>query len=61
MSQVLIDDMSAGGKLDFGTINRELAKVEKLISENEEKWETCALELEELKEENDRINNEVGR
>ena len=59
--QMLIDDMSAGGKLDFGTINRELSKVEKLISENEEKWEICALELEELKEENDRINSEVGR
>ena len=59
--QSLIDDMSSGGKLDFGTINRELSKVEKQISSSEEQWENYAIELEELQQENDRINNEVGR
>ena len=59
--KVLIAKMSSGMKVDFGSLNKELAQVEKSISEHEEEWENCAIELEALKMENDRINSEVGR
>ena len=59
--KVLIAKMSSGMKVDFEALNKELAQVDKKIAELEEKWENCAVELEALKIENDRINSEVGR
>ncbi|MBO5899196.1 MAG: ABC-F family ATP-binding cassette domain-containing protein [Lentisphaeria bacterium] len=59
--KVLLAKMSSGMKVDFEALNKELAVVEKNISEAETSWEECAVELEALKIENDRINSEVGR
>ena len=59
--KVLIAKMSSGMKVDFSALNKELAEVEKKIASSEEAWENCAVELEALKIENDRINSEVGR
>ena len=59
--KVLLAKMSSGMKVDFSALNRELAGVEKEIASREEQWENCAVELEALKIENDRINSEVGR
>ena len=59
--KVLLAKMSSGMKVDFGALNKELAEVEKKISANEEAWENCALDLEALRLENDRITSEVGR
>ena len=58
--KVLIAKMSSGMKVDFETLNRELAAIEIKITEKEQAWENCAVELEALKMENDRINSEVG-
>ncbi len=53
---VLVAKLSSGEKVDFAKLNTELAALDKEISETESRWEECAMELEALRQENDRIN-----
>jgi septal ring factor EnvC (AmiA/AmiB activator) len=45
--------------VDFAKLNTELAALDKDIAATEEKWELRAMELEALRQENDRINSET--
>lgn len=53
---ILVAKLSSGEKVDFAKLNSELAALDKEIAETEEKWEVRAMELEALRQENDRIN-----
>jgi uncharacterized tellurite resistance protein B-like protein len=53
---VLVAKLSSGEKVDFAKLNTELAALDKEISETESRWEERAMELEALRQENDRIN-----
>lgn len=57
--RVLIGKLSSGMKLDFATLRRELAAVEKRIGEIETEWESAAAESEALRQENERIHQEL--
>lgn len=54
---ILVAKLSSGEKVDFAKLNTELAALEKEISETEARWEERAMELEALRQENDRINS----
>ena len=54
---VLLAKLSSGMKLDFASINRELASLEKHIAEAESAWEKAMTELEALRLENERIHS----
>ena len=56
--QVVIAKLSSGMKLDFGALKKELAALEKAMADTEAAWETRALELEALRQENNRINSQ---
>ena len=53
---VLVAKLASGEKVDFAKLNTELAKLDKEIAETEACWEERAMELEALRQENDRIN-----
>ncbi len=53
---VIVAKLSSGEKVDFAKLNTELAALDKEIAETEAKWENRAMELEALRQENDRIN-----
>ena len=53
---VLVAKLSSGEKVDFARLKTELAALEKEIAATEEAWESRAMELEALRQENDRIN-----
>ena len=53
---VIVAKLSSGEKVDFAKLNTELATLDKEIAETETKWEIRAMELEALRQENDRIN-----
>ena len=55
---VLVAKLSSGEKVDFARLNTELAQLDKEIAETETRWEERAMELEALRQENDRINRE---
>ena len=52
----LVAKLSGGGKLNFAKLKTELAELDRAIADTEAAWETRALELEALRQENDRIN-----
>lgn len=54
---VLVAKLASGEKVDFAKLNTELAALEKEIADTEEKWESRAMELEALRQENERINS----
>jgi ATP-binding cassette subfamily F protein 3 len=56
---VLVAKLSSGEKVDFAKLNTELAQLDKEITETETRWEERAMELEALRQENDRINKET--
>ena len=56
---VLVAKLASGEKVDFAKLNTELAALEKSIAATETAWETRALELEALRQENNRINHET--
>ncbi|MBE6357045.1 MAG: ABC-F family ATP-binding cassette domain-containing protein [Lentisphaerae bacterium] len=53
---VLVAKLSSGEKVDFAKLNTELAQLDKEIADTEARWEERAMELEALRQENDRIN-----
>ena len=53
---VLVAKLSSGEKVDFAKLNTELAALDKEIADTESRWEERAMELEALRQENDRIN-----
>ena len=53
---VLVAKLASGEKVDFAKLNTELAALDKEIADTEARWEECAMELEALRLENDRIN-----
>ena len=53
---VLVAKLASGEKVNFAKLNTELAELDKAIAATEEAWEKRALELEALRQENDRIN-----
>ena len=54
---VIIAKLSSGEKVDFAKLNTELAALEKEISQTEADWETRAMELEALRQQNALINS----
>ena len=54
---VLLAKLSSGEKVDFAKLNTELAALDKDIASIEARWEERAMELEALRQENDRINS----
>ena len=56
----LLQELASGGKLDFGTLNRELSEVRKSMEKTMSAWETAASELEEILQENERIHRELN-
>ena len=54
---VIVAKLASGEKVDFAKLNTELAALDKQITETESKWEEQAMELEALRQENDRINS----
>jgi len=55
--KVLLAKLSSGMKVDFASVNRELAALEKDIAAAETEWETAMTELEALRLENERIHS----
>ena len=55
--KVLLAKLSSGMKIDFASVNRELAALEKDIAAAESEWETAMTELEALRLENERIHS----
>ncbi len=55
--RVIVAKLSSGMKLDFGALKKELAKIDAAISGIEEKWERATLELEALRQANERANS----
>ncbi|MBR2344742.1 MAG: ABC-F family ATP-binding cassette domain-containing protein [Lentisphaeria bacterium] len=55
---VLVAKLASGERVDFAKLNTELAALDKEIAATEEKWEIRAMELEALRQENDRINSD---
>ena len=53
---VIVAKLSSGEKVDFAALNTELAALDKEIAETEVRWEERAMELEALRQENERIN-----
>ena len=56
--KVLLAKLSSGMKINFAEVNRELATLEERLKTIESEWETAALELEALRQENDRIHRQ---
>ena len=53
---VLVSKLSSGEKVNFAKLNTELAALDREIAATEAEWEQRAMELEALRQENDRIN-----
>ena len=54
---VIIAKLSSGEKVNFAKLNTELAALEKEIAQTEADWETRAMELEALRQQNAMINS----
>lgn len=55
--RVIVAKLASGMKLDFGALKKELAKLDADISDIENKWESATLELEALRQANERANS----
>ena len=56
----LYKELSSDGKLDFATLNRELSQLQKTMESTMNEWEKAASELEEIRQENERIHRELN-
>lgn len=56
----LLEELASGEKIDFASVNRELAEVRRSIEETMSAWEAASSELEEILQENDRIHRELN-
>ena len=56
--KVLLAKLSSGMKINFAELNRELAALETRLKAIEDEWETATLELEALRQENERIHQQ---
>ena len=56
----LYQELSSDGKLDFATLNRELSQLQKSMESTMNEWEKAASELEEIRQENERIHRELN-